>query len=458
MKARSDTAFIGHPSGLGWLSGAEFWERFSYYGMAGLLVLYMTHQLLTPGHVVNIWGFPWFARLMAALYGPGSGQALAAHVTGFYQSSVYITPLLGGFLADRYMGRTGAVATGATMMAFGHFLMAFDQSFVLALLFLLAGVGLFKGNIAAQVGDLYAETDPRRADGFQVYYISIQLAVIVSPFIVGTLGETVGWHWGFGAAGIGMLIGLCTYLVGRARGALPREAPRRDGHVVRAALTARDRKAVVLLICLIPVLALSLVGNQEIFNAYLVWAEKNFQIVFFGQTMPITWMLSLDATISTVLMAGSVLFWRWYARHWAEPDEMGKMTIGVIIAACAPLTLALASLIVARTGHPVSLGWALAFHILNDLGFSNLLPVGLALYSRAAPKGWESMMVAVYYLQLALGNYLTGYLAGFLGTMPGFEFWLLHTGLMLGAALVLLASRKFAGAILAPPYEAPAQS
>jgi proton-dependent oligopeptide transporter, POT family len=281
--------------------------------------------------------------------------------------------------------------------------------------------------------------------------------VIVSPFIVGTLGETVGWHWGFGAAGIGMLIGLCTYLVGRARGALPREA-RKDGHVVRPPLTARDRKAVVMLLCLIPVLALSLVGNQEIFNAYLVWAEKNFQIVFFGQTMPITWMLSLDATISTILMAGSVLFWRWYARRWAEPDEMGKMTIGVIIAACAPLTLALASLIVARTGHPVSLGWALAFHILNDLGFSNLLPVGLALYSRAAPKGWESMMVAVYYLQLALGNYLTGYLAGFLGAMPGFEFWLLHMGLMLGAALVLLASRKFAGAILAPPYEAPAHS
>jgi POT family proton-dependent oligopeptide transporter len=268
----------------------------------------------------------------------------------------------------------------------------------------------------------------------------------------------VGWHWGFGAAGIGMLLGLIIYLVGRARGALPKEKLRSDGTVSRPPLTGRDRKAVAMLILLVPVLALSLVGNQEIFNAYLVWSEKNFQLVFFGHTMPITWILSLDAGISTVLMAASVLFWRWYGRHWREPDEIGKMCIGVAIAACAPLTLALASLIVERTGQPVSLAWAFAFHILNDLGFSNLLPVGLALYSRAAPKGWESLIIAVYYLQIALGNYLTGYLAGLLSTMPGAQFWLLHVGVMLASAAILFLTRLFAGHLLAPPYEAPPTS
>ena len=454
-KTKSDTAFIGHPTGLGWLAGAEFWERFSYYGMAGLLVLYMTHQLLNPGHIEHITGMDLFSRFIASLYGPGSGQALASHIGGFYQMSVYITPLLGGFLADRYLGKTAAVTTGALMMAAGHFLMAFDVSFVLALLFLLVGVGLFKGNIAAQVGDLYSETDPRRADGFQIYYIGIQLAVIISPFICGTLGEAVGWHWGFGAAGVGMLIGLLIYLTGLARGALPKEKMK-DGHVVRPKLTARDRKSVWMLIALVPVLGLSMVGNQEIFNGYLVWAEKNFQIVFFGKTMPITWMLSLDAVISTILMILSVAFWRWYARHHREPDEISKMTIGIAIAACAPLTLALASVVVAQTGKPVSLVWAFAFHILNDLGFANLLPVGLALYSRAAPKGWEAVLIAVYYLQFALANYLTGYLAGLLSVLPGPQFWLLHVGLMAVAAVTLLLARKFAGNILAPAYEEPA--
>ena len=454
-KAKSDTAFIGHPSGLGWLAGAEFWERFSYYGMAGLLVLYMTHQLLNPGHIEHIAGMDLFSRFIAALYGPGGGQALASHIGGFYQMSVYVTPLLGGYLADRYLGKTAAVTTGALMMSAGHFLMAFDVSFVLALLFLLVGVGLFKGNIAAQVGDLYSESDPRRADGFQIYYIGIQLAVIISPFICGTLGEAVGWHWGFGAAGVGMLIGLLIYLTGLARGALPKEKMK-DGHVVRPKLTVRDRKSMWMLIALVPVLGLSMVGNQEIFNGYLVWAEKNFQIVFFGKTMPITWMLSLDAVISTVLMILSVAFWRWYARHHREPDEISKMTIGIAIAACAPLTLALASVVVAQTGKPVSLVWAFAFHILNDFGFANLLPVGLALYSRAAPKGWEAVLIAVYYLQFALANYITGYLAGLLSVLPGPEFWLLHVGLMLAAAATLLLARKFAGAILAPAYEEPA--
>jgi POT family proton-dependent oligopeptide transporter len=452
--ARRDTAFIGHPAGLGWLSASEFWERFSYYGMANMLVLYMVHQLLLPGHIEHVGGMGLFQGFVSAIYGGGQGEALAAHISGFYQTCVYLTPLIGGFLADRYLGKTAAVTAGALMMAFGHFLMAFEAGFVLALLFLLAGVGLFKGNIAAQVGDLYAEDDPRRADGFQIYYIGIQMAVIVSPFVCGTLGETVGWDWGFGAAGVGMLIGLVVYLTGRARGALPAEKMK-DGHVVRPPLSGRDRKAVWMLIALMPILGLTLVGNQELFNAYLVWAERNFQIVFFGRTMPITWMLSLDAVFSTVLMAGSVMFWRWYARHWREPDEIGKMLVGLAICTLAPVVLALASATVARTGQPVSLVWALAFHLLNDLGFANLLPVGLALYSRAAPKGVEATMVAVYTLQFAVANFLVGYLAGLLSALPGFDFWMLHAGIMLLAGVLLLLIRKLAGGILAPEYKAP---
>ena len=211
----------------------------------------------------------------------------------------------------------------------------------------------------------------------------------------------------------------------------------------------------MLLVLLIIPLALSLVGNQEMFNAYLIWGEKSLQTHFFGMTMPITWLISLDAFVSTGMIAGSVMFWRWYARHWAEPDEITKVTIGVGISALAPLTLAAASAVVASTGQPVSLAWALAFHILNDVGFSNVLPVALALYTRAAPKGLEGLMIAVYYLQLFLGNMLVGYVGSLYSTMSAARFWLLHVGIMLLAGAMLLIARRFASAAMAPPIEKP---
>jgi len=450
MTRNRNTAFLGHPTGLGWLSGSEFWERFSYYGMQALLVLYMTQYLLLPGHVEHVWAFVPFRHAVESVYGKLTPPALASIIFGFYAGFVYLTPLAGGWVADRLIGRTRTVTVGALLMALGHFMMAFEASFLFALLCLLIGVGCFKGNIAAQVGDLYAGDDPRRADGFQIYYLGIQIAVIISPFICGTLGETVGWPYGFGAAGVGMLIGLATYLIGRP--SLPTEKMR-DGEVVRPPMTRRDGVRVAILVGLVPVLARSLVGNMQIFNAYLIWAQKNFQLVFFGRTMPITWMLSVDAFISTILMAGSVLFWHWWAKRWTEPDEITKMVIGVVIAALAPTVLAVASSVVASTGHPVSLIWAVAFHVLNDLGFANVLPVGLALYSRAAPKGSAGLMVAVYYLQLFLANMFVGYLGSLLGVMSGTRFWLLHVGLMAISAVILIAIRHFAGSIIAPSYD-----
>ncbi|MDB5741304.1 MAG: amino acid transporter [Alphaproteobacteria bacterium] len=448
-KPKSDTAFLGHPSGLGWLAGSEFFERFSYYGMQTLLVLYMTHYLLVGDHSSHVLGFDLFHRFLNFLNGRElSGTALASATYGFYGSFVYITPLLGGLLADRLTGRTAAVTLGALLMVLGHFLMAFDVSFVFALLCLLVGVGCFKGNIAAQVGDLYAPSDLRRADAFQIYYLGIQLAGMIAPIVCSTLGEKYAWHWGFGAAGIGMLVGLLLYL--RGRPAFPKEKFRRGGEIKRPPLTARDIRALVVLAVMVPVLAMALLGNMQIFGAYLLWAEKSFHLVFFGQTMPVGWMVSLDGIISFATMAGSVMFWRWYGTVRKEPDEVTKMTIGICIASCAPLLLAAASMIVARTGQPVSLGWAVAFHVINDIGFGNILPIMLALYSRCAPKGWESVMVALSYLALALAVYLAGNLGGLLGTMPDSQFWLMHVGIMLASAAIIVTLRTFTGRILAP--------
>lgn len=450
---QGDTGFIGHPRGLAWLSAAELWERFSYYGMQALLVLYLTKQLLLPGHVDHVVGFGPFRAAIEAVYGPLSPLALGSVIFGLYAGFVYVTPIAGGVVADRLLGRTKAVALGALLMAAGHFLMAFEAGFLLAISCLLAGIGLFKGNIAAQVGELYAADDPRRADGFQIYFFGIQLAVIASPFVCGTLGEVYGWHYGFGAAGVGMLIGLGIYLLGRPW--LPPGHPAK-AHTARAdrtKLTAGEWKTALILAALVPVLAIGTVGNQEIFNAYLVWGEANYRLQFFGKTMPITWILSFGSVISAIMLVLSVGFWRWWATRWREPDEMTKLAIGTTISASAPLLLALAATLIAATGQKASLGWAIAFEMVNDLGFVNVFPVGLALFSRAAPKSVGGMLIGVYYLHLFAGNMLVGWLGGLLEKMPASAFWLLHAAIIGGSAVILLIVRGAAGKALAPTEE-----
>ncbi len=448
-----DKAFIGHPRGLGWLSFTEFWERFSYYGMQALLVLYMTHYLLLPGHVENVAGFATFRGLIEGAYGPLSPQALASAIFGLYAGLVYLTPIAGGLLADRLLGRTMAVTIGASLMALGHFLMAFEVSFLAALLCLLMGVGCFKGNIATQVGELYAPGDLRRADAFQIYMLGIQAAVIISPIVCGTLGEVYGWHWGFGAAGIGMVIGLTIYLF--ARPWLPPEQTKAERKTAapRAPFTRKELTTVLVLLALVPVLTLSAVGNQQIFNAYLIWGEAHFDMVLFGQTVPTTWLVSLDAIFSSVTMIIAVLFWRWWGTFRTEPNEITKIFIGTSIAALAPLCLMIAASIADSSGERVSLFWAVAFEFFNDFGFANVFPVGLALFSRAAPKNFGGMMLGIYYLHLFMCNMLVGYLGGLLEKMSGPSFWGLHAGLIGLAALILLFARTFAGAILAPGEE-----
>ena len=449
---RSDRVFLGHPAGLGWLGFTEFWERFSYYGMQALLVLYMTHWLLLPAHVDQVLGFGPVRSVLASIYGAQSPQAMASALFGLYAGLVYLTPIAGGYLADRWTGRTTAVVLGASLMALGHFLMAFEASFLLALLCLLIGVGCFKGNISSQVGALYAVDDPRRGDAFQIFLLTVQIAVIASPLVCGTLGEVYGWHWGFGAAGVGMLIGLVVYLIGRST--LPAEEPRGESRTAEThpPLTPLERRTMWILIGLVPVLALAMVGNQEIFNAYLLWAEANFQLMFFERQMPITWILSFGSLISGGCIVASVAFWRWWARRWREPDELLKMAIGVAVAALAPLILMLAAAVVAATGQRVGLGWAIAFELVNDLAFANIFPIGLALYSRAAPKHVAGALIGVYYLHLFVANLGVGWLGGLLEKMPGTAFWLLHAAIIAVAAVILLAVRFTVGRSLAPAY------
>src|SRR5438128_6262402 len=214
MHNPEDRSFIGHPRGLAYIAFTEAWERFSYYGMQALLVLYMVNRLLHPGHIERIAGFGPFRHLIEIFRGPLTVQPLASTIFGLYTGLVYLTPIAGGFIADRFLGRTRTITIGALLMSAGHFLMAFDVTFLLPLTCLLTGVGCFYVHLSRQVGALYAKGDNRRADAFQIYYLFINGGVIAAPFIAGTLGEKVGWHYGFGVAGVGMLIGFASYLRG----------------------------------------------------------------------------------------------------------------------------------------------------------------------------------------------------------------------------------------------------
>src|SRR3954447_4863129 len=209
--SRSGDLF-GHPRGLSFLFATEMWERFSYYGMKALLVLYMVKYLLHPENAQTVIGFAALKSGLEFLFGPLDIQPLSSHIYGLYTGLVYLTPVLGGYLADRVLGQRRMVVVGASLMALGHFMIAFEPLFLLALLVLILGNGAFKPNISTQVGTLYARGDPRRDRAFSIFYLGINLGALLAPLVAGTLGEEVGWHYGFGAAGIGMTIGLAVYL------------------------------------------------------------------------------------------------------------------------------------------------------------------------------------------------------------------------------------------------------
>lgn len=451
MPDPDDHSFFGHPRGLGYIAFTEAWERFSYYGMQSLLILYMVHQLLHPGHIEHIAGFIPFRHFLEFLYrGPLAVQALTSAIFGLYTGLVYLTPIGGGLMADRVLGRTRTITIGALVMAAGQFLIAFDVTFLVALTCLLIGVGCFKGNLASQVGALYATGDIRRADAFQIYYIFINAGVIISPLIAGTLGEVYGWHYGFGAAGVGMLIGLAIYLSGRKW--LPPDSPVVESKekAAKPRLTHREKMAIVALLLLLPVLTIAIIGNQQIFNAYLVWAERSANLIFFGKKMPTTWLVTLDSIVSVSFLALTVIFWRLWAKKFREPPEITKIGIGSLVAVTGFICLAMGAAIAASSGTKISIGWLITFHVLNSIGFANIFPVSLALYARVAPAALSATIIGVYYLAFFAANNLVGTIGGLLEKMPATQFWLLHSALCGTAGIIFLLAGHFFGYLLAP--------
>lgn len=441
-----DRAFLGHPKGLGYLAFVEGCERFSYYSMQTLLVLYMVKFLLLPENIGSVFGLEW---LQQNRYRGLEGQPLASALFGDYTAFVYLTPILGGIIADRWLGRRTTLILGGLIMALGHFLMAFQGTFLFALLALIVGVGLFKGNIASQVGELYSDTDIRRAMAFQIFYIAINVSVIAAPLVSGTLGEKLGWHWGFGTAGIVMVAGLVLYIFAKPWLPADNKPTKGDKSQPRAKLVGKDWLRLLAVLLLVPALAIALLINQQIFNAYLVWADEHFQLTFFGTTWPTSWMITIDATASFTMLVAVAAFWKWYgARHW-EPDELGKMIIGSFFTIAGALCLVMAA--ATQGDGKIGLFWPVMFHLLNSIGFAHTLPVSLALFTRLAPRALNATVLGIYYLAFFAANKIVGEVGGWYSTMDTVQFWLLHVGTGV-VGLVAFVAFKF---LLAPKLLAP---
>ena len=482
-----DRAFLGHPKGLGFLGFTEGCERFSYYSMQTLLVLYMVNYLLKPGRIEGVAGLGW----LRTWHYPGlEGQPLSSAIFGDYSSLVYLTPIIGGIIADKLTGRKMAMIAGGLIMALGHFLMAIEGAFLFALLALIVGVGLFKGNIATQVGDLYGEKDLRRAMAFQIFYIFINVSVIVAPLISGTLGQNVGWHYGFGCAGVVMVLGLAIYLSGQRW--LPPEinagkAPQSKltGRVIASTiglavlvlawlavggylfsswvvgaisavvliaalyfgltrgLERRDRSRTLALVILIPILAVSLLTNQEIFNAYLVWGDQQFNLNVLGFAFPSSWLISIDAGVSFTMLVAVAAFWQMWGKRHREPDEISKMIIGSLFTVAGGLCLFMAAL-TQPAGGKISMFWPLMFELCNSIGFAHVLPVSLALFSKMAPRAIGATVIGLYYLAFFIANKVVGYVGGLYSSLPTTTFWLIHVA---SAAFGLVAFFVFKLAI-----------
>ena len=444
---RRQGTFLGHPKGLAYIVFTEAWERFSFYGMQALLVLYMATYLFLPENSGKVGGFEPFRRGIETVFGPLSIQAFATQVFGLYVGLIYFMPVLGGLLGDRLLGRTKAVLAGGVLMAIGHFLMATEAMFLAALSALILGSGLLKGNLAAQVGDLYDRDDSRRDSAFSLYVLAINVGAFVAPLVCGTLGELYGWHYGFGVAGVGMLIGLVIYTSGRRY--LPREVPASD-RASRPRLQKGDGRVIAAIIGMLAITALYWTAQAQVWNTYPLWIRGRVERAVFGSEVPVTWFQSLDSLAVLLLAPAVIWLWRRQSKRAAEPEDLVKIALGCAVFAFACVWLS-ASEWLAGSGR-VSLLWPVVFHFICAIGYLYVGPIALAVTSRAAPPAVNAMLVGSYYLAIFAGGIVSGWLGRFYEQVSPATFWMIHAAIVgAGALITYLARNSLLRAMNIPP-------
>lgn len=401
-------SLFGHPRGLTILFLTQMWAEFSYYGLQALLVYYMTGQL----HF---------------------SQAKSSLIYGTYGAAAFFSPFFGGMIADKWLGRTRSVVLGGVLMMCGHFAMAFPALLFPALAMVALGNGLFIPPLAVQIGALYRDDDPRKAQAFSAYYMGINLGGFLAPLVCGSLGELLGWHWGFGAAGIGMFAGLVIYLgFRRLLPADPRDTARAAPDTPAIAIDAR---AVRLLIAIVAVVVLFRIAYEQSGNVIALWVRDETDRTLFGAvTIPATWFQAINSLLIIILTPLLI-------RHWAKSGKkasttmlMHRMSLGCIVAGIAMLVMVAAASVNARSGQPVSAWWTIVYFALLTVGELLVIPVGLTLVDLLSPAGFAATAMGAWYIAKFLGTLLAGVMGSYWGSIPATLFF------GLGAVSVFLAA------------------
>ncbi len=416
----ADAGWFGHPRGLSTLFFTEMWERFSYYGMRGFLILYMTKAL-------------------------GFTDPHAGAVYGNYVGSVWLAAIFGGVIADRWLGHYRSVLLGGTIIALGHFTLALHALpfFYAGLSLIVLGTGLLKPNVSTLVGSLYEQGDERRDAGFSIFYMGINLGALLGPLVAGKLAEGVDWHLGFACAGVGMTLGLAQYVLGRRRlaPAIERLAAR-PGAAAGAApvpgstggFTTEDWKRMTAVVVFFAFASLFWGAYEQAGSTLNLFADRYVHLELLGIKLYASWFVSVQAAF--VILLSPAFAWLWVTLGPRQPSSPAKFALALLFVGLAFVLLMPAGAI-AQGGVRISPLWLVAAYFIEELGELCLSPVGLSVVTKLAPKQVVGLMMGVFFLSNALGNKLAGWSAGFISTTPLPTLFGVTAAVTLGAAAVM---------------------
>lgn len=414
-ESAAQRTLFGHPKGLSFLFLTQMWEQVSWFGMRSLLVYYLTRAL----------GFP---------------QDRASLVYGAYAAAASLTPIFGGIACDRFLGRRRSVLLGGWLMAAGHFLLSFRHALYPSLGLIAIGTGLFLPSLPSQVAALYASGDPRQGPAYNVYYVGVNLGAFLAPFVCGTLGERLGWHWGFGAAGIGMLISLLIYTAGSRY--LPPETGGPAAIRIPEIKSGLSRRRLLMLIQIAAVVALFRSAYEQVGNTVALWAELGVDRHAGAWLVPATWFQSLDPLIVIALGPVLAIHWTRQARAGRDSSSLRKMATGAALVGCAYLLIATVCAIYQSRGLVPDWGWVVAFFAVLTTGELFILPVGLALFGMLAPPGLRATVIAGWFLAGFFGNLLAGAIGMFWSGVDHAQFFAIVAALAFLSAVLLLPLEK----------------